>query len=228
MKATVAEVFTNSSTCKRSVVLHSSRVACGGTYDNRVVHSASLLQRVDNVGNGRSLLANGYVDTINRVASLEVALLIENGIDSNSRLTRLAVANDKLTLATANRNHRVNTLQASLQGLCYGLAVDNTRCFTVERHEVLLTFDALAPVNRIAQRVDNAAKHFVAYLNRGNLTCTLYALSLLDTFRRAEQHSAHVILFKVHGNTNDPVLKFDQFVLGHVGKSVNVGYTITN
>ena len=54
---------------------------------------------------GRSFLSDSNIDTINRVALLIEALLIDDSINGNGCLTCLAVTNDKLTLTTTNRNH---------------------------------------------------------------------------------------------------------------------------
>ena len=53
----------------------------------------------------RGFLANGHIDTVNRMASLVETALVDNGIDGDSGLTRLAVSDDKLALATADRYH---------------------------------------------------------------------------------------------------------------------------
>ena len=50
-----------------------------------------------------AFLANGDVDTFNARATL-----VDDRIDSNSGFAGLAVANDQLTLAAANRHHRVD------------------------------------------------------------------------------------------------------------------------
>ena len=61
---------------------------------------------------GGSLLANSNVD-----ADHVLALLVDDGIDGNSGLTGLTVANDELALATADRNHRVNCEDTGLHRL---------------------------------------------------------------------------------------------------------------
>ena len=53
----------------------------------------------------RSLLTNGYINTIDGFSCLVEAFLIDNSINSNSRFTCLTVADNKLTLPSTNRNH---------------------------------------------------------------------------------------------------------------------------
>ena len=69
--------------------------------------------------------ADRYVDAAHLLLGIPrfpVALLVKNGINGERGLARLAVANDELTLATTNRNHGVNGLDARLQRLVHGLA----------------------------------------------------------------------------------------------------------
>ena len=67
-------------------------------------------QLFDNARYGRFLLADGNVDADNILA-----LLVDDSVERDRGLTGLAVADDKLTLAAADRNKRVDSLQAGLQ-----------------------------------------------------------------------------------------------------------------
>ena len=53
----------------------------------------------------RSFLANCNVDAINRLSGLIEALLVDDGVDCDGRLSSLAVADNKLTLTSSDRNH---------------------------------------------------------------------------------------------------------------------------
>ena len=65
---------------------------------------------------GRLLLADRDVD-----ADDALALLIDDGVDGDGGLAGLAVADDQLALAAADRDHRVDRLEAGLQRLaCTG------------------------------------------------------------------------------------------------------------
>ena len=103
--ATVAEVLAYGGSCERCVILHGSRVGSCSRYNDCVGHGAVLLEVLDKSGNGRSLLADGYIDTVYGLASLVETLLIDDCIDSDGSLTCLTVADDKLTLSTSDRNH---------------------------------------------------------------------------------------------------------------------------
>ncbi len=140
-----------------------------------------LLERLYECGHGRSLLTDGNIDTVDGLASLVETLLIDDGVDGNSSLTRLTVANDKLALTTADGNHRVDSLQARLQGLLHGLAIDNARCLTVERHlEGSRQVDVTLSVDSLSEGIDDAAQHVVVDAYGGNALGALDNHTLLD------------------------------------------------
>src|SRR3712207_8746902 len=54
-------------------------------------------------------------------------LVVDDRVDRDRRLARLAVADDQLALAAADRDHRVDGLQAGLHRLDHRLALDDAR-----------------------------------------------------------------------------------------------------
>ena len=62
-----------------------------------------LLQRLLYLDYRRSLLSDGYVNT-----NAVLALLVDDSINCDSCLARLSVAYDQLSLAPADREHRVD------------------------------------------------------------------------------------------------------------------------
>src|SRR5262245_11603145 len=79
-------------------------------------------------GNRKVLLSNRNVDT-----DEVFALLVDDGIDSNGRLTRLAIADDQFALATPNRDHAINSFQTSLHRCIHRLAHNNARSNSLDR-----------------------------------------------------------------------------------------------
>ena len=66
-----------------------------------------LLEDGDHLGNGGTLLADSDVDAVKRlglVSDIVASLLVKDGVDSDSGLASLAITNNELTLATANRH----------------------------------------------------------------------------------------------------------------------------
>ena len=71
---------------------------------------------------GRRLLADRDVD-----ADDALALLVDDRVDGDGGLAGAAVADDQLALAAADRDHRVDRLDARLQRLLHRLADDDAR-----------------------------------------------------------------------------------------------------
>src|SRR6185503_2881906 len=89
-------------------------------------------------------------------------LLVDDGVDGHRGLAGLAVADDELALAAADRNHRVDGLVTSLHRLAHRLAVDDARRHALDRGGLRGLERALA-VDRLAQRVDDAAQQLAAH-----------------------------------------------------------------
>ena len=99
----------------------------------------------------RCLLADRDVD-----AGHVLTLLVDDRVDRHGGLAGLAVADDQLALATADRHHRVDGLQAGLHRLVDRLARDHARSDLFD-HVGHLGVDRALAVDRLAQRVDHAA-----------------------------------------------------------------------
>ena len=191
--AVVDEVLTHSSTSHRSDVLQRSRVGGGGGDDNRLVHNAVLLEGLHDAGNRRGLLANSDID-----ADHVVVFLVDNGIDRNSSLAGLAVANDELALATADRNHRVNSDDTGLHGLMHGLAADNARSLELDG-AIAVGLNGAFAVDGHAKRVHNAAEKTLARRHFHDLAGGANLIVLSDCRDIAEEHSADFLFLKVLG-----------------------------
>ena len=76
-----------------------------------VIHSSVLFKSLYKVCHGRSLLTDGNIDTEHIV----LILLIYDSIYSDSRLSCLTVADDKLTLSASYRHHGVDSLDTRLK-----------------------------------------------------------------------------------------------------------------
>ena len=87
--------------------------------------------------------------------------MIDDRVDRDGGFTGLAVADDQLTLAAADRHHRVDRLETGLKRLFHGLTVDDAGSDTLDR-KVRVGNDLAGFVDRIAESVDNAADHRVA------------------------------------------------------------------
>jgi hypothetical protein len=84
--------------------------------------SRRFFELAHDVGDGRVLLADRDVDALNAGA-----LLVDDRVDRQRGLAGLAVADDQLALAAADRDHRVDRLVAGLHRLVDRLAPDHAR-----------------------------------------------------------------------------------------------------
>ena len=84
-----------------------------------VLHGVGVGETLDDLGDGGSLLSDGDVDAVKLlllVSGLVEALLVDDGVDGDGGLAGLTIADDQLTLASADGHEGVDGLNASLQG----------------------------------------------------------------------------------------------------------------
>lgn len=147
-------------TGERSNVLQRSCLRGSGGNDDGVLHGIVLLKSLDELSNGGSLLANSDVDTVQLlllVASVVPSLLVKDGVKSDGSLTGLTITNDQLTLTTADGNHGIDGLEASLDGLVDRLARQNARSLELSTATLLGVEGALA-VNGVTKSINNTSK----------------------------------------------------------------------
>ena len=152
MLAVVHPVLSDGGTGVRCDVLEACGIGSRGGHDGRVLHGAGLFQGLLHRCDGGALLADGHVDAADlllRVSGFPVALLVDDRIDCDSGLTGLTVADDELTLATADRRHRVDGLQAGGQRLVNRMTMHNVRCLGLE-NTTAFGLDLAKTVNRVA------------------------------------------------------------------------------
>src|SRR6185295_17641469 len=99
---------------------------------------------------GGALLPDGDIDALHALT-----LLVQDRVDRDGGLARLAVADDELALTATDRRHGVDGLDAGLQRLVHRLATGDARRLHFEATHVLLADRALA-IDRNTQRVDDA------------------------------------------------------------------------
>ena len=187
----VAEIFADRASGEGRDVLHRGRLGGGRDHDDRVIHGAVIGERLDHLRDRRALLPDRAVDA-NHVA----AALIQNRIENDGGLAGLAVADDQFALAAADRNHRVDGLDAGLQRLAHRLAVDHARRDALERVALVRLHRALA-VERLAQRIHHAPDQRIAHRHGHNLVRALDRVAFANFGVVAEQHRADLVFFQV-------------------------------
>ena len=175
----------------------------GGGDDDRVVHRAGLLERLRDADDGGHALPDGDVDRDDARV-----LVVDDRVDRDRRLAGLAVADDQLALAAADRDHRVDRLDAGLERLLHRLALDDARGLDLGRAGLLQVDVALA-VERAAERVDDAAEQRVAHRDLEEAVGALDRVALLDVAPRAEEHGADVVGLEVEREAGDVVRQLE-------------------
>ncbi len=206
--AVVEEVLADRAAGIRREVLQRRRFRRRGVDDHRVVHRPVLLEGLDHLRDGRLLLTDRHVDALH-----VLALLVDDRVDRHGRLAGLAVADDQLALAAADRNHRVDGLEPRLQRLFDGLPVDDARGQALDR-VVLGGSDRALAVDRQAQGVHDPAQNRGADRHRHDPSGALALIAFLQLLVVAEEHDADVVFLEVEGQTGDVVRKLDQLT-GH-------------
>ena len=117
-------------------------------------------------------------------------LLVEDRVDGDGRLAGLAIADDQLALAAADRGHRVDGLDAGLQRLLDGLTIGDAWGDRLDGPP-FGGHDRPFAVERIAQRVDHAADEGLPHGNRqltfANFPKQLEAIAIGQTYVEQQQ-----------------------------------------
>jgi hypothetical protein len=169
-----------------------------------VLHGPEVLERLHHLGHRRVLLPDGDVD-----ADDAFALLVDDRVQGERGLARLAVADDELALAAADVDHRVHGLDARLQRLAHGLAGDDAGGDPLDLAEDLGRDGALA-VDGLAQRVDHAPDHVLAHGHGHDAAGALDLVPFLDLREVAHEHGPDGVLFEVEGDAHHAVGQVEQ------------------
>ena len=197
----------------------------GSGDDGRVLHRAGLLEGRADRRDRRALLADGDVDAadlLRRVAGRPGFLLVDDRVGDDRRLAGLAVTDDELTLAAADRRHGVDGLDAGLQRLLDRLALDHGGRLQLEG-AAAGGLDLAAAVDRVAQRVDDAAEVAVADGHGEHLAGAADLLALLDAGEVTQDDDADLAHVEVQRQTADAALELEQLVGHDRGQSLDTG-----
>ena len=125
--AVVAEVLAHRAAGERREELHRRGVGGGGGDDDRIFQRAVLFEHLDELRDGRALLADGDIDAIELgvlVVAVVEGLLVEDRVERDRGLAGLAVADDQLALAAADRDQRVDRLEAGRHRLVHAICAE--------------------------------------------------------------------------------------------------------
>ena len=227
--AAVHPVLTDCGTRIWCEVLEACGVGCWGSNDGGVLHRAVLFQGGLHSRDRGRLLADCDVDAtdlLGDVTGCPVFTLVQDGVDRDGGLTGLAVANDQLTLATADRDHRVDRLQAGLQRLINRLTLGHRWSLQFKR-ATAFSLDLALIVNWLTQRVNYTAQEFVTDWHGENLSGAVDLLALFNTFKVTQDNNTDFTAVQVLGQAQGSVFKTNQFVRHHGGKTLYVGNAVS-
>src|SRR5205085_4494748 len=130
-------------------------------------------------------------------------------------------------LAAADRDQRVDGLQAGRHRLMHRLARDDARRLDVDAH-ALVGLDRALAVDRIAERIDDAAEQTLADRRVDDGAGALDGLAFLDLAVGAEDHDADVVGFEVQRHAAGAVLELDHFTGLDVVEAIDAGDAVAD
>src|SRR6202051_1827797 len=228
--AVVAEIFAHRAAGERRDVLHRRRIGCGRCNDDRIFQRALLFQHLDELGNRGTFLADRDVDAIQLdlfVAGGVERLLVQDGVERDRGLAGLAVADDQLALATADRDQRIDRLEAGRHRLVDRFARNDAGRLDVDAL-ALGRLDRTLAIDRIAERIDHAAEQALANRGIDDGAGALDGLTFLDLAVGAEDHDADVVGFEVQRHAAGAVLELDHLAGLDVVEAVDAGNAVAD
>ncbi len=202
--------------------LHGRGLVGGGGDDDRVLHRAVLAQRLGDLHDGRHALADRDVH-----GDDAGALVVDDRVERDRGLADLAVADDQLALAAADRDHRVDRLEAGLHRLGDRLALHDAGRLELRR-ALRARVDVALAVERVAERVDDAAQQLLADGDLEQRAGPLDGVAFLDQLPVAEQHDADVVGLEVQRQAGDVVRQLEHLERHAVLEAVDAGDAVAD
>ncbi len=231
MHAVVAEELADGGAGHRREELHRRRIGSGGRDHDRIFERAIVLEDLDELRHGRALLADGDVDAVELVAFRGAGgmrrLLVEEGVENDGGLAGLAIADDQLALAAADRDQRVDGLEAGRHRLMHRFARQDARRLHVDA-ATLGELDRALAIDRIAQRVDDAAEQALADGGIDDRAGPLDGVAFLDAAVVAEDHDADIVGFEVQRHALDAARELDELTGLHIVEAIDAGDAVAD
>ena len=203
--STVTEPLSHGRAGEGREVLQGCSLGGGGGNDDGVLEGIVLLQSLDELSDGGTLLTDGDVDTVELlglVLAVVPSLLVEDGIEGDGGLASLTITNDQLTLTTSNGHHSVDGLETSLHRLVDGTTGQDTG--SLDRGTATLSgLDGALAVNGVAESIDDTSEELGADGDVDDLTGSLDNVSFLDETVATEDGHTDIVGFQVQAHAAD-------------------------
>src|SRR5215813_4084777 len=216
-------------------ILIRGRIGSWRSNDDRIRHRAGPFEHIDEPGNTGLLLADRNVNAVQGpIVLIAGALsrfvqtrLINDGVDTDGRLTRRTVTDDQFALAASNRNHCVDRHDARLHRLLDRPPLDDAR------REFLdgicdLTVDGAFAVNRLPQSVDDTSEEAFANRYLQQLARSAHVVSFPELRVVAQNYDADFILIEVQRKARDAVAEIDHLVEHRVGEAFDSSNAVSD
>ncbi len=188
-----------------SDILQRRHITGGRGNHDGILHGFSFCQRLHQLSNGGFLLSDRDID-----ADHIFAFLVEDRIDRDGSFAGLTVADNQLTLAFADRHHRIDGLDSGLQRLVDRLAHQHAGRRVFDR-TFFFGNDRTLAVDRLSERVDHAANQAFPDRHVYDLSGRLDNVAFFDLPVCAKNDNADVILFQVERHSLYAAVKLEPF-----------------
>jgi hypothetical protein len=189
--AVVEEMFAHGAPGIGRHVLDRRRLVGSRGNDDRVLHRAVLLEHLHHLHHRGHALPDRDVD-----ADEVLVLVVDDRVDGDRGLPRLAVADDQLALATADRDHPVNRLETRLNGSVDRLALHDARRLELRRPG-LVRRDVPLVVEGPPERIHHPSQQSLSHGDLEQVAGAFDGVALDDVVPLPEQDDADVVLLQV-------------------------------
>ncbi len=184
---------------------------------------AVLLEDAGKLGDLRLLLANRDVDALHTAVAL-----VDDHVGRDDGLTGLAVAQDELALAAADRGHRVDRLDARLERRIDVLALDDAGRDALDLAG-LLGLDRALAVDRLTEGVDHASEQRIANRDRRDGARGADLVAFFNVGVVAHHDDGDCVFFEVEDEPVRAVLgELNELRLHGLAEAVHRGNTVTD